>query len=689
MTIHALERRTRRLSTTFRRRAGVAFTALVTSAALVVTPVVAAPALAVDEVDPTAVVAPATAQLTGDLRVGQSVTAETGAWTPLDAALSYAWWQSTEPYEAPVDGADHNESATLIEGATTSALTLDAALGGRYVWAVVTGMSGELTPASIVAGGAAPVALPSIPDLPTVSIQGGAVVGSSLAAVLSAPAAEGVTATYEWRRNGTPIDGAESAEYVAVVADLDAQLTAAVTFHAEGYDPTIRVSAPVVVGKATLTPVPAVSLAGSVRVDSPVTADTGAWPAGTTFTYSWRLVDGNGVVAVSKNTTQTFIPTAGALGRKLYVVVTGTVPGHNPASSTSAKTAIAAGVFTATPTPTIVGSSYVGATLKVSAGTWSPTPTLSYRWKRNGVSISGATGTSYKLTSYDYGKKITVTVGAKRTAYTSTSRTSASTTTITKPFTTATAPKISGTARAGVTLTALVGTWSPTPSYSYQWKRDGVAVAGATGKTYALTTADLGARMTVTVTYKRSGYYTRVLTTSATSPVAVATTMTADGLFEVGREIAPGTYYSTYGNDCYFERRADADAPDYETALGYQYWYGADAGGQKVITILSTDEYFFTDGCGTWRPIATSLRTSVGDGTWVVGKNVKAGLWRAKGPFNEDGCYIEFLRSFTGDHETDFIEGGMIDTAPHTTEIYVTDKGFMTDGCGTWTYVGP
>ena len=62
-------------------------------------------------------------------------------------------------------------------------------------------------------------------------------------------------------------------------------------------------------------------------------------------------------------------------------------------------------------------------------------------------------------------------------------------------------PTISGTAELAATLTATPGSWSNSPtSYTYQWKRNGGAIGGATASTYALQAADLGTTITVTVT---------------------------------------------------------------------------------------------------------------------------------------------------------------------------------------------
>src|SRR5690554_1635212 len=77
------------------------------------------------------------------------------------------------------------------------------------------------------------------------------------------------------------------------------------------------------------------------------------------------------------------------------------------------------------------------------------------------------------------------------------------------------APTISGIAQVGETLTATNGTWEgiPAPTYSRQWKADGVAIDGATGTAYELTEAEEGASITVTVTATNSEG-----SASATSP---------------------------------------------------------------------------------------------------------------------------------------------------------------------------
>ena len=70
-----------------------------------------------------------------------------------------------------------------------------------------------------------------------------------------------------------------------------------------------------------------------------------------------------------------------------------------------------------------------------------------------------------------------------------------------------TPPTISGKARVGRTLTADGGTWSAeSPSFAYQWMRDGAPIDGATEADYVLTTADAAASLTVAVTASADGF---------------------------------------------------------------------------------------------------------------------------------------------------------------------------------------
>ena len=80
-------------------------------------------------------------------------------------------------------------------------------------------------------------------------------------------------------------------------------------------------------------------------------------------------------------------------------------------------------------------------------------------------------------------------------------------------------PKITGTAKVGSTLKANPGTWAPAPvSLTYQWLRNGKAIAKATKSSYKLVKADKGKKIAVKVTGSKAGYQ-KVAKTSAAKTI--------------------------------------------------------------------------------------------------------------------------------------------------------------------------
>lgn len=88
------------------------------------------------------------------------------------------------------------------------------------------------------------------------------------------------------------------------------------------------------------------------------------------------------------------------------------------------KTVTVKGVLTLA-TPTISGTVAKGKTVTAKVSSYTKGAKLSYQWLRGGKPISGATKVSYKLVSADKGKKVSVTVTATLTDYTTVAKTSA------------------------------------------------------------------------------------------------------------------------------------------------------------------------------------------------------------------------------------------------------------------------
>lgn len=480
------------------RRAGRA-TCVAVGLSLIAAPLGAVPAIA-DEAAPP--VFDGTGSLTGEPAVGSTLTVDLsdGSWSPTPTDYSYVWYASDD---------DVIDASDVVADATSDSFALLPAHVGDLVAVDVTGsLAGESsTPIHIVAG---EVVRPGAFVTAQPTISGSGRVGDPLTAS-SSPWTPEAELAFEWFVDGASV--ATGAAYVPVDADLGKAVTVAATGSAAGYQSTTVTSLPVVVGSGLVAGT--VTISGTVQVGKTVSAATGsAWPAGSTLAYRWYV----GSTPISGATGRTYTIPADKAGKTLKVVVTASRAGYTPVTATSAAKTVAKGVFAAAK-PTISGTVRIGATVKANRGTWTPSPSsVTYVWKVNGARVK--TGSSYTIPSRHWGKKLTLTVTGSRTGYTTKTVTSSSVV-IAKPFATAPRPTVTGTTRVNSTLTARVGSWSPTPSsFSFQWKADGKSIKGATGKSYRLKPADHAKRITVTVTAKRVARVTTSRTSSPTARIA-------------------------------------------------------------------------------------------------------------------------------------------------------------------------
>lgn len=82
------------------------------------------------------------------------------------------------------------------------------------------------------------------------------------------------------------------------------------------------------------------------------------------------------------------------------------------------------------------------------------------------------------------------------------------------------APAVTGTATQGQTLTCSTGTWSKSPSYTYQWLRAGIPIVGATASTRLLAAGDVGSKMSCRVTATKNDFSASRTTAETATVVA-------------------------------------------------------------------------------------------------------------------------------------------------------------------------
>ena len=159
--------------------------------------------------------------------------------------------------------------------------------------------------------------------------------------------------------------------------------------------------------------------------------------------------------------------------------------------------------------PVVSGDTKVEKTLTV--GPLTPTVgTVTIEWLRNGRVILGATGTSYKLTIDDLGKKISARVTQTRKGFTDLVETTPETVAITSfKYLTAGKARVAGIVAEGGMLGAAHGTWTEGTTFKYQWYSGSTRILGATSKRLVITKDLRGKLIKVRITGSKPKYYSR------------------------------------------------------------------------------------------------------------------------------------------------------------------------------------
>ncbi|GAA1061145.1 hypothetical protein [Agromyces bracchium] len=234
------------------------------------------------------------------------------------------------------------------------------------------------------------------------------------------------------------------------------------------------------------------------------------------------------------------------------------------------------------------------------------------------------------------------------------------------------------------------------------WNGDATDTLGVRrGSSYYLTNGTTGGAADITFAYGKAddvvligdwnGDGTSTLgVRRATSPTLKIPAVPAGELgwaFAVPGEVQPALYKSTNATkDCVWWTEDAA-----ENEIGYGFGYGT---GRSAYAQIGSDASWFLEKaeCGTWTEARSSdpkkLATTFGDGQYRVGIDIRSGIYGTTVPANAEYCYIASLKDFRGVDATSIL-GNYWGTPGETIywDVYSTDKGFETDGCGTWTKV--
>ena len=381
-------------------------------------------------------------------------------------------------------------------------------------------------------------------------ISGKAQVGETLTAdtscIKDTDGLENATFSYQWRADGTAIQGATDATYTLVEVDEGKAIRVRVSFTDDaGDDETLTSSATAAVAatpqpNSPATGVPTIS--GTAQAGETLTVSTSGVEdadgmTGAALSYQWVSSDGSTATGIREATGATYTLVADDIGKTVTVRVKFTDDRGFDETLTSAPTAVveASPNIPATGLPSITGAAEVGETLSVfTSGIQDANglsgATFSYQWVSNDgtadMDIEEVTSTTYTLVADDIGKTIKVRVSFTDDGGNEETLTSAPTAEVeAKLNIPATGlPTISGKAQVGETLTAHTsGIADPNglenANFGYQWLATDTAIDGATVRAYTLAAADKGNSVKVRVSFTDDGGNEETLTSAAREPV--------------------------------------------------------------------------------------------------------------------------------------------------------------------------
>ena len=331
------------------------------------------------------------------------------------------------------------------------------------------------------------------PVITTQPANQSAVVGQS--ATFTVTATGSATLIYQWKKNGTDISGATSSTYTTPTtssADNGAIFLVSVSNSAgtvTSSSATLAVSAAPVAPVITTQPVNQSVVVGQSATFSVIATNSA------TNSYQWKKSGTDISGAISS--TYTTPATANGDNGAVFTVVVSNAAG--PVTSAEATLTVTAEAVK----PSITGQPYAKpvtagqtATFTVEATGTSP---LRYQWKKNGTDIADATTSTYTTPATslaDSGTEYSVVVSNDVGIATS----SVGILTVTSVPIISTQPAAK-TVTAGQTATFSV-TAAGTAPLSYQWKKGGTDISGATTSSYttpATSLADSGTAYSVVI----------------------------------------------------------------------------------------------------------------------------------------------------------------------------------------------
>lgn len=459
-----------------------------------------------------------TPTVSGDGVWGGTLSVKPGSW-PAGTAFAYQWfYTNTYGYSWAVDNSDHAPVDTIhisdIDMRKKLSVRVTATLPGNRTNVQWIEASDFIAVPGYVEGPAA-ISATGLPE------PGGT--------LTSVPGTWEATATlsYQWFSGGNVLPGASSPTFtIPMDAGSGTGFRVVITGSKIGKRDTVVSSLPIAVEDLNITR-PSILVGnpwfdlrgGGPQLGEVLSGHDMKWMDGVVISSRQWKRDGADIPGA---TTDKYTLTTADIGKAITFVVTGTLPGYKTRTVSSDPTELIAArrpVVQNTLAPKIVGTGLLGKTVTSTPGTWTAGTKLSYQWfwvaGVTSAPITGATGSSYTPTPDLNGYSVKLQVTGTLNGY---DPKQVETTPLSIRKAVVVAPSISAKSWfAGDLISASV--WNSGAMLTYQWKRNGIAIPGATGASYRLGIADIGKTVTLTVKGSLAGYPTASATSNVTSRI--------------------------------------------------------------------------------------------------------------------------------------------------------------------------
>jgi hypothetical protein len=314
-----------------------------------------------------------------------------------------------------------------------------------------------------------------------------------------------VAFSYQWLRDGIPVIGGTEKTFQVTSNDFQHSLSVEVIASKAGYESVVSISSASLVSSGRLSQSSRPTILKNQSTEDNLGIDLGSWDSGATFSYQWL----RGGVAIPAATSSSYTLQPSDYLKRISVAVTGSKEGYESKTMTSAE------VTPIKESDRISALKFGGAFQVGKSASVSPAKQnkrkfeYTYQWLRNDQPIESAQSRNYTFGPDDVG----TTISAKVCLVLRGEQLDCLIKEVPSSVKLGTMAKIksgySGTLKVGRLLTVNSVATMPEASVSYQWFKNGQAIAGATENTYLVQLADKRSRLSVAVTVSKTGYETQ------------------------------------------------------------------------------------------------------------------------------------------------------------------------------------